>query len=127
MAEKYSGIAAGKPMKASDMEAALDTKANISDMTAALDSKVTLTGNETINGTKTFSTAPVVPNKTTAAANNGTVLATEAQVYLKANASDMTTMLATKENLNNKVTVLSSTSNNTQYPAAKAVYDALAA
>ncbi|MDR1997385.1 MAG: hypothetical protein LBQ83_03590, partial [Candidatus Margulisbacteria bacterium] len=32
-----------------------------------------------------------------------------------------------KENLNNKVTVLSSTSNNTQYPAAKAVYDALAA
>jgi hypothetical protein len=42
---------------------------------------VTLTGNQTINGTKTFAVSPVVPNKTAAATNSGTALATEAQVY----------------------------------------------
>ncbi|MDR1996914.1 MAG: hypothetical protein LBQ83_01120 [Candidatus Margulisbacteria bacterium] len=39
MAEKYSGIKAGNPLKASDMESALDTKANVSDMTTALAAK----------------------------------------------------------------------------------------
>lgn len=38
-------------------------------------------GDETIAGTKTFSTSPVVPSKSTAAGNNATVVATEAQVY----------------------------------------------
>lgn len=38
---------------------------------------------ETINGTKTFWTSPVVPNKTTAATNTWTAIATEAQVYKK--------------------------------------------
>ncbi|MDR1996966.1 MAG: hypothetical protein LBQ83_01385 [Candidatus Margulisbacteria bacterium] len=37
--------------------------------------------NETIYGTKTFDTSPVVPAKNTAAGNNSTVIATEAQVY----------------------------------------------
>jgi hypothetical protein len=47
------------------------------------------TGDETIAGTKTFSTSPVVPSKTDAAANSGTAIATEAQVYLKANDADV--------------------------------------
>ena len=42
---------------------------------------VQTSGNQTIGGTKTFSTSPVVPNKTTKATNSGTSIATEAQVY----------------------------------------------
>ena len=38
---------------------------------------------ETIAWTKTFSTSPVVPSKTTTATNTGTAIATEAQVYKK--------------------------------------------
>jgi len=45
---------------------------------------------QTIAGTKTFSTSPVVPTKSTAAANTGTAIATEAQVYLKANIASPT-------------------------------------
>ena len=40
--------------------------------------------NQTISGLKTFTTEPALPNKTSAATNNGTKPATEAQVYLKA-------------------------------------------
>ena len=39
--------------------------------------------NQTVNWTKTFTTSPVVPSKNTAAWNNATTIATEAQVYLK--------------------------------------------
>lgn len=42
---------------------------------------VSTSWNQTIAGTKTFSTSPVVPTKSTAAANSWTVIATEAQVY----------------------------------------------
>lgn len=38
---------------------------------------------QTVYGTKTFNTSPVVPSKSTAAGNNPTTIATEAQVYLK--------------------------------------------
>ena len=44
---------------------------------------VKLTWTQTINWTKTYTTSPVVPSKTTAAGNNATTIATEAQVYLK--------------------------------------------
>lgn len=44
---------------------------------------VKLTGNQTIAWTKTFSTSPVVPSKTTNATNTWTAIATEAQVYKK--------------------------------------------
>lgn len=46
---------------------------------------VTTTGNkaQTITWTKTFDVSPVVPSKSTAAGNNPTSIATEAQVYLK--------------------------------------------
>jgi hypothetical protein len=50
---------------------------------AADSSVVHLTGSETIAGTKTFSTSPAVPVKTSAATNTSTAIATEAQVYAK--------------------------------------------
>jgi len=51
--------------------------------TVDLSGYVDTTSNQTINWTKTFWTSPVVPSKTTAAWNNWTTIATEAQVYLK--------------------------------------------
>ena len=50
---------------------------------------VDLSSNQTVAWTKTFSTSPVVPSKTSAATNTGTAIATEAQVYLKANNADV--------------------------------------
>ena len=47
------------------------------------DDYVDKTSNQTIGGTKTFTTSPVVPSKTTDAGDNPTVVATEAQVYKK--------------------------------------------
>ena len=51
--------------------------------TVDLSGYVDTSSNQTIAGTKTFSTSPVVPSKSTAAGNNATTIATEAQVYLK--------------------------------------------
>ena len=59
-----------------DLQNALNAKANDSGV-------VHTTWAETINGTKTFWTSPVVPNKTADAANTWTAIATEAQVYKK--------------------------------------------
>jgi hypothetical protein len=65
---------------------ALNAKANDSDV-------VKLTGNQTVAWTKTFSTSPVVPSKTSDATNTWTALATEAQVYKKQDTiSDLTTI-----------------------------------
>ena len=50
---------------------------------------VDLTSNQTIWGTKTFTTSPVVPSKTTDATNTWTSLATEAQVYKKLDSADL--------------------------------------
>lgn len=59
-----------------DLQNALNAKAN--------DNAVVHTSwAETINGTKTFWTSPVVPNKTADATNTWTAIATEAQVYKK--------------------------------------------
>ena len=44
------------------MDTTIGGKANDSDV-------VKLTGNQTVNGTKTFTTSPVVPTKTTDATN----------------------------------------------------------
>lgn len=63
---------------------------NQADLIAALSLKaddntvVKLTGDQTVDGTKTFSTSPVVPSKDSPAADNPTEIATEAQVFLKA-------------------------------------------
>jgi len=78
---------------------------------ATLDADVVkLTGNQTINGVKTFTTFPVVPNKNSNAVNSPTVIATEAQVYLK-------------ENADNKKT--SVTNSDTDFPTGKAVLSKL--
>lgn len=63
-----------------DTELAL--KANDADV-------VKTSGNQTVDGTKTFTTSPPVPSKSTAAGANPTVIATEAQVALKANDADV--------------------------------------
>lgn len=65
---------AGSPSDNTNLATALNAKANDNAV-------VKLTGTQTIAGTKTFSTSPVVPSKTTSATNSGTKIATEAQVY----------------------------------------------
>ncbi len=65
-----------------DLQNVLNAKANDNAV-------VKLTGNQTVGGTKTFSTSPVVPSKSSAAANTPTAIATEAQVFLKANDADV--------------------------------------
>ncbi|GHT08313.1 hypothetical protein AGMMS49525_17510 [Bacteroidia bacterium] len=50
----------------------------------------TLAGTNTFSGTNTFTVSPTVPSKATAAGNNPAVLATEAQVALKANLAGAT-------------------------------------
>lgn len=62
--------------KISAMDTTIGNKANDSDV-------VKLTWNQTVAWTKTFSTSPVVPSKSTDAANTDTAIATEAQVYKK--------------------------------------------
>lgn len=50
---------------------------------------VKTTWNQTIAWTKTFSTSPVVPSKTSDATNSWTAIATEAQVYKKLDSSSL--------------------------------------
>ncbi|MDR1997782.1 MAG: hypothetical protein LBQ83_05615 [Candidatus Margulisbacteria bacterium] len=144
MAEKYSGIAAGKQMKASDVEAALDLKANASDMTSALATKENVSNKKTsISSTsdteypssKAVASALALKEtasnkKTTISSSSDTEYPTSKAVYTgltaKANTSDMITALAAKENASNKKTTISSTS-DTEYPTSKAVATALTA
>lgn len=55
----------------------------IKDWSKKLSDLVQTSWNQTIAWTKTFSTSPVVPSKTTDATNTWTAIATEAQVYKK--------------------------------------------
>ena len=71
----------------------------VADAVSTLDwNVVKLSWNQTIAWTKTFSTSPVVPSKTTDATNTGTAIATEAQVYKKL---DSTALKNTTITLNN--------------------------
>lgn len=56
---------------------------NLGTTTVDLSNMVTLDGTQTITGPKTFTVSPTVPSKTSSAGNNGTRIATEAQVYKK--------------------------------------------
>lgn len=76
------GEIGGSISNQTDLMTALGLKAND-------DAVVKLTGNQTVGGTKTFSTSPVVPSKSSAATNTPTEIATEAQVFLKANDADV--------------------------------------
>lgn len=82
----------------------LELQANNAEVTNV----VRLTWDQTINWTKTFTISPVVPSKTTDATNTGIAIATEAQVYKKADATDV----------NTKTFYLSSTSDLTTAQAA---------
>lgn len=62
--------------KINAMDTTIWTKANDSDV-------VKLSWNQSIAWTKTFTTSPVVPSKTSDATNTWTAIATEAQVYKK--------------------------------------------
>jgi hypothetical protein len=76
-------------------------------MESALNSKVSLTGDETIYGTKTFTTSPVVMNKSTATGNNPREIATEAQVYevVEVNKSHIDDLLSGKVSLTGAETI----------------------
>ena len=68
----------------SDWNKPWDTVSGVYKITRNLkDWFVNLWDNQTVGGTKTFTTSPVVPSKTSPATNTGTAIATEAQVYLK--------------------------------------------
>jgi hypothetical protein len=72
--------------------------------------------NQTINGTKTFWTSPVVPSKTTDATNTGTAVATEAQVYKKQDKIDSSNKLSAdnvSNGTNNRVCVVGATAPST--------------
>ena len=64
---------------------------------------VKLTWNQTVAGTKTFSTSPVVPSKTAAATNTGTAIATEAQVYTVASSLSTLNTNAVKTSWNQSI------------------------
>lgn len=69
------------------------------------------TWNETVAGTKTFSTSPVVPSKTADATNTGTAIATEAQVYKKQDTLTQGTWISISSNTVSNTWVLSVNSN----------------
>ena len=75
---------------------------------------VTLDSNQTVGWTKTFSTSPLVPSKSTSATNTGTAIATEAQVYAK---QDKLTAWSNITITNNTISATDTTYSNLQ-PAA---------
>ena len=87
-----------------DLQTALSLK-------AADNAVVHNTWNETVAGTKTFSTSPVVPSKTTDATNTGTAIATEAQVYKKQDKLTQGTWISISSNTVSNTWVLSVNSN----------------
>ncbi|MDR1998292.1 MAG: hypothetical protein LBQ83_08230 [Candidatus Margulisbacteria bacterium] len=95
----YTGIQTGGPMKAADVTAALNKMEKVAYKVTEL-----------------------------AASSTDTQYPSARAVYTglaaKANTSDMTTALATKENISNKKTTISSTS-DTEYPTSRAVSTAL--
>lgn len=102
------------------------------------------TTNQTVNGTKTFTTSPVVPSKTSDATNTGTALATEAQVYKKIDkvtggttddlvsltndgqVADSGIAKGTVELNTNKETGSTLTDSTTNYPSSHTVKEAIA-
>ena len=89
---------------------------HIKDWGKKLSDLVQTSGDQTINGTKTFWTSPVVPSKTTDATNTGTAVATEAQVYKKQDKIDSSNKLSAdnvSNGTNNRVCAVSSSAPST--------------
>ena len=93
-------------------------------VTVGTDGKIAVTGNQTAINTAIAEAKKAGTDA--ASALNTYKTSNDAAVAKKADSATMTTELAKKENTSNKVTAISSTSTDTQYPSAKAVYTELA-
>lgn len=93
-------------------------------VTVGTDGKVAVSGNQ--NAIDTAIAEAKSAGTAAASALNAYKTSNDAAVAKKADSATMTTELAKKENTSNKVTSISSTSTDTQYPSAKAVYTELA-
>ena len=93
-------------------------------VTVGTDGKVAVSGNQ--NAINTAIADAKKAGTDAASALNTYKTSNDAAVAKKADSATMTTELAKKENTSNKVTAISSTSTDTQYPSAKAVYSELA-
>lgn len=93
-------------------------------VTVGTDGKVAVSGNQSAINTAIADAKKAGTDA--ASALNTYKTSNDAAVAKKADSATMTTELAKKENTSNKVTAISSTSTDTQYPSAKAVYTELA-
>ena len=93
-------------------------------VTVGTDGKVAVSGNQSAIDTAIADAKKAGTDA--ASALNTYKTSNDAAVAKKADSATMTTELAKKENTSNKVTAISSTSTDTQYPSAKAVYTELA-
>ena len=93
-------------------------------VTVGTDGKIAVSGNQ--NAINTAIADAKKAGTDAASALNTYKTSNDAAVAKKADSATMTTELAKKENTSNKVTAISSTSTDTQYPSAKAVYSELA-
>ena len=93
-------------------------------VTVGTDGKIAVSGNQSAINTAIADAKKAGTDA--ASALNTYKTSNDAAVAKKADSATMTTELAKKENTSNKVTAISSTSTDTQYPSAKAVYTELA-
>ena len=93
-------------------------------VTVGTDGKVAVSGNQSAINTAIADAKKAGTDA--ASALNTYKTSNDAAVAKKADSATMTTELAKKENTSNKVTAISATSTDTQYPSAKAVYTELA-
>lgn len=93
-------------------------------VTVGTDGKIAVSGNQSAINTAIADAKKAGTDA--ASALNTYKTSNDAAVAKKADSATMTTELAKKENTSNKVTSISSTSTDTQYPSAKAVYTELA-
>ena len=93
-------------------------------VTVGTDGKIAVSGNQSAINTAIADAKKAGTDA--ASALNTYKTSNDAAVAKKADSATMTTELAKKENTSNKVTAISATSTDTQYPSAKAVYSELA-
>ena len=93
-------------------------------VTVGTDGKIAVSGNQSAINTAIADAKKAGTDA--ASALNTYKTSNDAAVAKKADSATMTTELAKKENTANKVTAISATSTDTQYPSAKAVYSELA-
>ena len=93
-------------------------------VTVGTDGKIAVTGNQSAINTAIAEAKKAGTDA--ASALSAYTKSNDAAVAKKADSATMTTELAKKENTSNKVTAISSTSTDIQYPSAKAVYTELA-